>query len=186
MCAIALTGSVILLLKPATLEKIKIPLVALAAGSLVGGAMFHMLPAGVDAMGNRRAVYAWLALGFTLFFALEQLLHWHHCNRAETECRKPLTYLILIGDGLHNFLGGLTIAGTFLIDIRLGLEACGFLDFAEPVRLSDPLEVVSEDWFDSASLVLTGHSSHRLHELIHGSQAKDLVKHTPKPVFIGL
>jgi len=29
--------------------------------------------------------------------------------------------LILIGDGLHNFIGGLAIAGVFLIDIRLGI-----------------------------------------------------------------
>jgi len=31
--------------------------------------------------------------------------------------------LILIGDGLHNFIGGLAIAGTFMIDIRLGIMA---------------------------------------------------------------
>jgi zinc and cadmium transporter len=34
-----------------------------------------------------------------------------------------LTYLILIGDGLHNFIGGLAIAGTFIADIRLGIMA---------------------------------------------------------------
>ena len=48
-------------------------------------------------------------------------MHWHHCNRAQASCKQPLTYLILIGDGLHNFIGGLAIAGTFLIDIRLGV-----------------------------------------------------------------
>jgi zinc and cadmium transporter len=37
--------------------------------------------------------------------------------------KKPLTYLILIGDALHNFIGGLAIAGAFLIDIRLGVTA---------------------------------------------------------------
>ena len=34
-----------------------------------------------------------------------------------------MTYLILIGDGLHNFIGGLAIAGIFLVDIRLGIMA---------------------------------------------------------------
>lgn len=42
-----------------------------------------------------------------VFLALEQFLHWHHCHRAFAECRKPLGYLILIGDGLHNLLGGI-------------------------------------------------------------------------------
>lgn len=50
-------------------------------------------------------------------------MHWHHCHRAFADCKKPLTYLILIGDGLHNFLGGLAIAGVFLMDHRLGIAA---------------------------------------------------------------
>ena len=29
--------------------------------------------------------------------------------------------MILIADGLHNFIGGLAIGGSFLIDIRTGL-----------------------------------------------------------------
>ncbi len=66
-------------------------------------------------------VYGLVLSGFAAFFGLEQFLHWHHCHRAQTDCKKPLTYLILIGDGLHNFLGGLAVAGTFMIDIRLGI-----------------------------------------------------------------
>jgi zinc and cadmium transporter len=98
-----------------------LPLVAFAAGALLGGAFFHMLPASRAAGLSEVTIYALLLAGFAVFFALEQFLHWHHCHRAETECKKPLTYLILIGDGLHNFLGGLAVAGTFLIDIRLGI-----------------------------------------------------------------
>jgi zinc and cadmium transporter len=98
-----------------------LPLVAFAAGSLLGGAFFHMLPASLASGISDLAVYALILAGFAVFFGLEQFLHWHHCHRAETECKKPLTYLILIGDGLHNFLGGLAVAGTFLIDVRLGI-----------------------------------------------------------------
>jgi zinc and cadmium transporter len=123
MSAIAMVGSITLLLKEATLQRILLPLVAFAAGSLIGGAFFHMIPAGLDAFGNNTWFYAWVLLGFCVFFALEQFLHWHHCHRAENSCKQPLTYLILLGDGLHNFIGGLAIAGTFLIDIRLGIMA---------------------------------------------------------------
>ena len=123
MSAIALVGSVTLLMKPATLERLLIPLVALAAGSLIGGAFFHMLPAALDQQLSGLRVGILVVAGFTLFFLLEQFLHWHHCHRAMSDCKQPLTYLVLIGDGLHNFLGGLAIGGMFLIDIRLGVTA---------------------------------------------------------------
>jgi len=123
MSAIAMVGSVTLVLKPATLDRLLLPLVAFAAGSLVGGAFFHMIPAAVVEIGDMLNVGILVVAGFTVFFLLEQLLHWHHCHRSSSDCKQPLTYLILIGDGLHNFLGGLAIAGTFLIDIRLGITS---------------------------------------------------------------
>jgi len=123
MSAIALVGSVTLLLREETLERIVRPLVAFAAGSLLGGAFFHMLPA-VAAMGLPATTSALgVMVGFTLFLALEQFLHWHHCHRARTDCKEPLTYLILLGDGLHNFLGGLGVGGVMLLDPRLGVAA---------------------------------------------------------------
>jgi zinc and cadmium transporter len=121
MSAIALVGSVTLVLSDHTLQRILLPLVAFAAGSLLGGAFFHMIPAGLAAGLSDVTAYTLVLAGFAAFFGLEQFLHWHHCHRAETSCKKPLSYLILIGDGLHNFLGGLAVAGTFLIDIRLGI-----------------------------------------------------------------
>jgi zinc and cadmium transporter len=123
MSAIALVGSTTLLMKQATLDRIVMPLVAFAAGSLLGGAFFHMLPAASQTITDPTQLYLWTLLGFTVFFALEQFLHWHHCHRASSDCKEPLTYLILIGDGLHNFLGGLGIGAVFLTDIRLGLTA---------------------------------------------------------------
>lgn len=123
MSAIALVGSATLLLKPATLQRLLMPLVALAAGSLIGGALFHMLPAAIDQQLDALSVGVLLAAGFTAFFLLEQFLHWHHCHRAMSDCKQPLTYLVLIGDALHNFLGGLAIGSMFVIDIRLGAIA---------------------------------------------------------------
>ncbi|MEW6268048.1 MAG: ZIP family metal transporter [Thermodesulfobacteriota bacterium] len=121
MSAIALVGSVTLLLSEQTLRKVVLPLVAFAAGSLIGGAFFHMIPAAARTMGDVATVSLYVVLGFAVFFVLEQLLHYHHCHRATAECRQPLTYLVLIGDGLHNLLGGMAVAGTFLIDVRLGI-----------------------------------------------------------------
>ena len=121
MAAIALTGSLTLVLSEATRQRVMLPLVAFAAGSLIGGALLHMIPAALDRGGAVVVTLFWVLAGFIAFFALEQFLHWHHCHRAANSCKQPLTYLILIGDALHNFLGGLAVASTFLVDIRLGI-----------------------------------------------------------------
>lgn len=122
MSVIALIGSVTFLFKQKTFDSMILPLVALAAGSLIGGAFFHMLPAAISSPSLKAIqVFVWAAAGFTVFFALEQFIHHHHCHRPSATCQKPLAYLILAGDGLHNLLGGLAVAGTFLVDIRLGI-----------------------------------------------------------------
>jgi zinc and cadmium transporter len=127
MSCIALVGSVTLVMTKETLDKILLPLVAFAAGSLIGGAVFHMLPSAVEEMNNSLALYLWLVAGFMLFLALEQFLHWHHSHAgqpADNEPeRQPLTYLILIADALHNFVGGMFVAASFLVNIPLGLTA---------------------------------------------------------------
>lgn len=74
MSAIALVGSLILVLFDAALKRVLLPLMALAAGTLLGGALFHMIPAAVDALGKRLSIYIWIFAGFSVFFALEQFL----------------------------------------------------------------------------------------------------------------
>jgi len=123
MSGIALIGGLALLLSESAMRRVVTPLVALAAGSLLGGAFFHMLPAAAQTHADLGAVFAWTMAGFAVFLALEQFLHWHHCHRRDADCRQPMGYLILAGDGLHNFLGGLGVAGVFLVDVRLGVTA---------------------------------------------------------------
>jgi zinc and cadmium transporter len=120
MSSLAMVGSITLVLPERTLERLVMPLVAFAAGSLLGGALFHMLPESVEVLGNRLSVYVWLMAGFVTFFVLEQFLHWHHCHRMVSQ-HGHLGYLILLADGVHNFIGGLAVAGAFVVDIRLGV-----------------------------------------------------------------
>lgn len=120
MSALALVGSATLVLPERTFQKLVLPMVSLAAGSLLGGALFHMLPEAVDEIGNRLAVYVWLCGGILSFFVLEQYLHWHHCHRA-VSAHRPLGILILVADGLHNLIGGLAVGSAFVVDTRLGI-----------------------------------------------------------------
>lgn len=121
MCIISLAGAFTLVLKEHVLKSLLLPLVAFSAGSLIGGAFFHMIPEAVEASSSQLTVFLWVVVGFAVFLIMEQVLHWHHCHRASSHCVKPLSYLILIGDGIHNFIGGIAVAGTFMIDIRAGI-----------------------------------------------------------------
>lgn len=120
MSALSLVGGVALLLPAARLRQVTLPLVAFSAGSLLGGALFHMLPGALAGGVVPLGAMLWTAGGFALFLALEQFLHWHHCHGAGAPCREPVGTLVLLGDALHNFLGGLAVAGAFLADVRLG------------------------------------------------------------------
>lgn len=128
MSLIALVGALTLLLSARRLQLLLLPLVALAAGSLMGGALFHMIPEGFVAMPPLQAGF-WLGAGFTSFLALEIVLHWHHShrNRSRTDQpglnRQPFAPLILLGDGLHNFICGIGITSTYLIDPASGVAA---------------------------------------------------------------
>ena len=88
-----------------------------------------------------------------MFFVLEQFLHWHHCHRAEHEQHRPLGYLILLADGLHNFIGGLAVGGAFIVDHRLGVITWLVAAAHEvPQELGDFGVLVHSGWRKAAAL----------------------------------
>lgn len=120
MSAIALVGSLTLILPEKLFQQIVLPLVSLAAGTLIGGALLHLLPHAIQQAGNTNSVFIALTLGFLVLFFMEQFLHWHHCHQSQLR-HEVVSYLILLADGLHNFIGGLVIGSAFMIDTKLGI-----------------------------------------------------------------
>ncbi|MDD5163107.1 MAG: ZIP family metal transporter [Candidatus ainarchaeum sp.] len=115
---VGLAGIFSLWLSKKNLEKILFALVGFSAGALLSGAFFHLLAESIEPLGTTIA-FASLFFGFILFFLIERVLHWHHCHEGKCETH-PLTYLILLGDGIHNFIDGLVIAASFLVGIEFG------------------------------------------------------------------
>ena len=121
MSVIALAGATTFALPERTREKLILPLVAFSAGSLLGGALLHLIPEAVAQGGGAVSVYLWVLFGFTAFLAFEQFLHWHHWHSDAPEVKSPLSYMMVLGDSVHNFLGGVAVAAALIVDIRLGV-----------------------------------------------------------------
>lgn len=151
MAAFALIGSVTLFIHEKMLSSLLPFLVAFAAGSLIGGAFFHMIPEALSQIRDPRVLSFWVVFGFFVFFNLEQFFQWHHSHFPRQQ--RPLTYLILIADGLHNFLGGASVAATFLLDWNLGKIAWLSAALHEiPQELGDFAILVQGGWTPKKAL----------------------------------
>jgi zinc and cadmium transporter len=121
MSAIAWVGLVSVALNEDQLKRLLLPLVAFSAGSLLGGALLHLLPEAVAASGPGTRTFLPALGGFALFFLMEQFLAWHHGHSVDADAKAPVTYLILLADGLHNFIGGLAIGASFVVSTDVGI-----------------------------------------------------------------
>lgn len=116
---ISVIGLLLLTFKTKTLSKITHLLVSFAAGSMIGGALLHILPEAIEEIPGLTP-FLIVILGILIFFIIEKVLHWRHCH--EDDCKTHnVAYLNLFGDAIHNFMDGVAIAGAFLINIPTGI-----------------------------------------------------------------
>jgi len=126
---IAFTGIFFLSLRKDVLEKLLLFLVSFAVGALVGDAFLHLLPEVLEAglAPSKFAVYA--LIGIVIFFVIEKVLRWQHRHLFKQHKRhdhkhpmiKPYVWMNLFGDGIHNFVDGMIIAGSFMVSVPLGI-----------------------------------------------------------------
>lgn len=129
--------------------------IALAAGALFGDAFLHIIPESLEAGGEVAALL--VIAGIVIFFITEKALHGHHGHGAHHEFAvmgvptpeltadklalgdiKPIGRLILISDGLHNFIDGLIIGASYLVSIEIGIATTLAVIFHEiPQEIGD-------------------------------------------------
>ena len=132
---VSFIGILFIGLKEALLKRIVMALVGFASGSLIGGAFIHLLPESIEQTGQTIFYYA--IAGIVFFFAMEKFLYWRHCHDGKCEVHM-FAYLNLIGDGVHNFIDGITIAASFLVSSPLGFAVTLAVVFHEiPQELGD-------------------------------------------------
>ncbi len=121
----SLAGGLILLSNQKIALRVSHLLASFAAGTLLGTAFFDLLPeASHEAEKLNINIFFWSLIGMIIFFLLErfiQLFHHHEEYHEHDEQVKATLPLIIIGDTVHNFLDGIVIAATFLVNIPLGI-----------------------------------------------------------------
>ena len=132
-------------------------LIAVAVGVLLGDAFLHLLPDALEMTGaDSGTVFLWTLGGILSFCFIEQGLHWRHEHSLEFSsepAQEPTSFarMNLLGDGIHNFVDGILIASSFLVDPALG--------FATTIAIV--LHEIPQEISDIAILIQGGYSKKR-------------------------
>ncbi|MDE2428195.1 MAG: ZIP family metal transporter [Burkholderiales bacterium] len=114
------------------LTKVVERMVSLSVGIMLSTSLLHALPEAFESGADPHTLFACLLAGLLTFFLLEKLAilrhshhhegdgHHHEHGHDASEAGKA-GWMILVGDGLHNFTDGILIAAAFLADPNLGL-----------------------------------------------------------------
>jgi zinc and cadmium transporter len=98
-------------------------LVGFSVGVLLAVSFLHLLPEASE-MLDAHAVGSTVLIGILGFFALEKTALWRHDHHEDEghvcHSHHVAGSLIVLGDGLHNFVDGILIAAAFLQDPALG------------------------------------------------------------------
>lgn len=109
------------------IDKLVMYLVSFAAGALLGNALLHLLPEAAAHSGGFGFEIGLIVLaGVVISFIFENFLwnhyHTHERQHLHNSHAKPVAYLNLLGDGMHNFIDGLIIGAAYLVNIPLGIS----------------------------------------------------------------
>lgn len=119
---LSLIGIFFLKVSISKLEKVIMFLVSLSAGTLLGDSFLHLLPEAVELLENDFMIWLGVLGGIMLFFILEKIICWRHCHIPTSNNHiHSVGTMNLIGDALHNFIDGIIIAGSFIVDFNLGV-----------------------------------------------------------------
>ncbi|MDO8429247.1 MAG: ZIP family metal transporter [Candidatus Daviesbacteria bacterium] len=117
---IALVGGGLLISQKLLTQKALTYLVSFAAGVMLTTSFIDLLPEAAEGMQDIGPLFVATFLGIITFFFLERFVLWFHHHHG-THGSSPSSVLILLGDGAHNLIDGVAIAGAFLTSPALGI-----------------------------------------------------------------
>jgi zinc and cadmium transporter len=120
---LSLLGAIFIVTKRTLVTRLMSLLLALSSGVLLGSAFFDLIPESQKRIPDMALPL--VVIGIVSFFTIEKLMHWHHHIDGDGDHpgeTKPMGYLTLFGDGIHNFIDGVIIGDAFLISVPLGIS----------------------------------------------------------------
>lgn len=132
-------------------------MVSFAVGCMLAAAMLDLLPSAIEAGLSVGAAGGVVLVGLMLFFLLEKLALWRHehVRREGGHTVKPAGPMILIGDGVHNFVDGILLAAAFLQDVWLGIAtAIAVIAHEIPQEIGDFMVLLDSGYNRPRALLL--------------------------------
>jgi zinc and cadmium transporter len=138
--------------------------VAFAAGVMLAAAWLEILPEAFELAPDRpQELFATVLAAMIGFYFLERAALWRHFHAAPDDAPRDLggaPWAILVGDGVHNFVDGVLIAGAFLADPWLGVvTAAAVVAHEIPQELGDFVLLLQAGWSRRRALIANGLSS---------------------------
>jgi zinc and cadmium transporter len=154
--------------------------VSFAVGALLGVVFLDLLPHIFESSKGYQASAGWILAGILGFFAMEKMVLWRHSHDhgaslqiaagVQTEPTRAhahatphandgkggaaSAWMVIIGDGFHNFTDGLAIAAAFVADVRLGiLTALAIIAHELPQELGNFLVLVHSGFSKQRALL---------------------------------
>jgi zinc and cadmium transporter len=120
---VSLIGIFFLSWNKTKLQNIVFILVSFAVGALFGDAFLHLIPESTAIHSSPQTTGILIILGILMFFVLEKFLLWRHDHGLESAGHqiKPIGFMSLIADGVHNLIDGLLIGASFMVSPELGI-----------------------------------------------------------------
>ena len=118
---LSFAGLLVLSLKETVVRKCTFVFISIAVGALLGDAFIHLIPETFEAVANPTLASILIIGGILVFFVLEKFLHWHHHGQDAEDGVHPVGKLVILSDGVHNFIDGVIIAASFFVSVPLGL-----------------------------------------------------------------